>query len=234
MKLSKMKIIVERKNDANEFFSIAPNGDKHYLFNSRYAKSVYQFYRNGVMYNKATDFSAACRNTRLCMIMERIPAAVYYVMSIEKIECPKEMLPLKNKLLEAADDMYAVASRNCNHKKILNRTIRRSTHTGIAEAGVTASLVPIAGLIPSSIAAAGAMAASYYAQTNFIKNTAKKVESIFDDKKICDDIWNKLCDKYFDPLSKKLIDILKTADSGNNKNNEMTLIERLEQLTESN
>lgn len=80
MKLKSSKIISRPSGTKDVFYIVNSDGTEHYLFCSRHCNSVSSFYKNGVSYDKAIDFSVAKRNTRICKIMERIPSAVNYIM----------------------------------------------------------------------------------------------------------------------------------------------------------
>lgn len=63
----------------DEFYVETSCGCSYYLFTARHCGSVHAFFENGRYYEKATDFSLAKRNRRLCDVMERIPSAVRYI-----------------------------------------------------------------------------------------------------------------------------------------------------------
>lgn len=79
MDYRKFKIYSERNGNSDLFYAAVPCGERYYLFSSRHSKSVCDFFKNGVHYNKATDFTVAKRNCRICSVMERIPPAVRYI-----------------------------------------------------------------------------------------------------------------------------------------------------------
>lgn len=72
-------IYSEKNNGTDDFYVVTSHNSRHYLFNSKRHNSVHEFFKSGVYYNKAIDFSLAKRNYRICHIMERIPSAVRYV-----------------------------------------------------------------------------------------------------------------------------------------------------------
>lgn len=76
MKLKNIKIVSKSNGIKDNFYIISNNGTEYYLFNSRHCNSVFSFYKNGVPYDKAIDFTVAKRNIRICKVMERIPVAV--------------------------------------------------------------------------------------------------------------------------------------------------------------
>lgn len=68
-----------KHDDFDELYIITPDRSVYYLFRTRHNRSVQNFYGCGVRYDRATDFSAAKRNPRICGVMERIPPAVRYI-----------------------------------------------------------------------------------------------------------------------------------------------------------
>lgn len=90
-------------------------------------------------------------------------------------------------------------------------------------------------VVPLSIfaaaAVAGAMASSYYAQTNFEKNTAKKLVSAYNSQGVKEKITRNIISEYFVPLRENL---LRAAENSRNKDDDVTpeLIGRLLQIIE--
>lgn len=77
---------------------------------------------------------------------------------------------------------------------------------GTLVGGTFASLLSLTLPIVSSVATANAV--SYYAQTNFKKNTARKIAALYNDNDIKNKFMNKVKETYFDNLERELKEII--------------------------
>ncbi|MBR1528015.1 MAG: hypothetical protein IJ642_01785 [Oscillospiraceae bacterium] len=60
--------------------------DKNYfLFRQRFRSSTYRFFRNGVTIEKAMKFRKAHGDRNVIHVMERLPSAIHYLETIQKI-----------------------------------------------------------------------------------------------------------------------------------------------------
>lgn len=77
--------------------------------------------------------------------------------------------------------------------------------TIVTAAALLPGLIPIAAIMPIAIGTASSDVLSYYAQTNFEKNTAKKMVSTYNNKNVCEKMIETFSKKYFESIKSKLM-----------------------------
>lgn len=72
-------------------------------------------------------------------------------------------------------------------------------------------LFPVSGIITGAASIAGAAVSSYYAQTNFDKNMAKKLVSSYNAQHVKESLSDKMIQRYFKPLREELFNIVNNS-----------------------
>lgn len=93
-------------------------------------------------------------------------------------------------------------------------------------------LFPISMITPIVTGAAGASAMAYYAQTNFEKNTAKKIVSLYNTQNIEQRLSEEIITKYFVSLKNELIGIVESSTNQGDKQT-IKLIDNILEITNS-
>lgn len=152
-------------------------------------------------------------------------------------------IEIKLKLLESVMHvsekvLQRVRNENIKYKSIVqrdnvNQTDKKTslgTSIGALAGGALVSLLPLTLPIVSGAATAGAV--SYYAQTNFQKNTARKIVSLYNEHNIKKKFTDEVIDTYFVPLETEL---KKIVDSFTYKINEKTenFIQKIEEAIDA-
>lgn len=77
-----MKFFIECKKSSNgetlDFYAVQGN-NSYYLFNQRYRRSVYEYFRNSQPVSVALDHSKANHNTALINVINRLLPSIRYV-----------------------------------------------------------------------------------------------------------------------------------------------------------
>ena len=73
-----------------------------------------------------------------------------------------------------------------------------------------AAVLPVSALLTPIAATAGMVVSSYYAQTNFEKNTARKIVSAYADNNVCDKLVEKIISLRFIPIQNEVLTAVKS------------------------
>lgn len=110
---------------------------------------------------------------------------------------------------------YSLAEGDMDNSGVLSEDGRKNAFVpaGLALGSTIAGvLFPISGIAAGITAAAGTIVTSYYAQTNFEKNMAKKIVSSYNVQGVKEKFMEKIISKYFRPLRDELVAMVGGAE----------------------
>lgn len=61
----------------------------YYLFSQKYRHSIWDFFRNGVLFEKALDYGKAKHDVAIINVMQRIRRHISYMLRTENVEIPE-------------------------------------------------------------------------------------------------------------------------------------------------
>lgn len=113
-------------------------------------------------------------------------------------------------LQEAAATIRSLSNSDIDGKKNIIDKPGVLLGTGLG-AVVSMGLFPVSGIITGAASIAGAAVSSYYAQTNFDKNMAKKLVSSYNAQHVKESLSDKMIQRYFKPLREELFNIVNNS-----------------------
>lgn len=154
-------------------------------------------------------------NSRLSdMALEAIDETLFRIYrKVRDMELPTDNKAVSDKLEET---VLRGISRS-NNKKIFisavpgadkdskagNTSAAAAAAAGMGAATMAASLIPVAAILGPIAGIAGTVVSSYYAQTNFEKNTARKIVAAYDENKVKDNLTRKLISSRIVPVQQE-------------------------------
>ena len=123
-------------------------------------------------------------------------------------------LPTDNKAVsDKLEETVLRGISRSNNKKIFISAVpgadkdSKAGNTSAAAAAMAgmgaAALIPVAAILGPIAGIAGTVVSSYYAQTNFEKNTARKIVSAYDENKVKDNLTRKLISSRIVPVQQE-------------------------------
>ena len=70
-------------------FYMVSGGRSYYLFTQKFRHSIWEFFRNGVRFEKALDYGKAKHDAAIINVMQRIRRHINYMMRTENVEIPE-------------------------------------------------------------------------------------------------------------------------------------------------
>lgn len=83
MRKNDLRIYCRDNGNGNLQFYVTAEGQEYYLFSQRYHMSVHKYFRKGVSYRQAKDYTQAVPVRKA---MSRIPGAIRYIEKAYQVE----------------------------------------------------------------------------------------------------------------------------------------------------